>query len=84
MKTITVYSDAGHAWAKIKRSELIELKILGDISSFSYQRGEHVYLEEDSDLSLLVNRLHELEIEYKFFTRYSNTSRVRSYDNFSA
>lgn len=80
------YSDAGHGWLAVKRSELVKLGIDGEISSHSYQNGNTVYLEEDSDAS-------------KFFTAYIATygckpqivekesvdySPIRNYDRYTA
>ena len=45
-------SDPGHGWLEVPLSELVELGIAQEISSFSYQSkdGNLVYLEEDCDL----------------------------------
>ncbi len=58
MFTIIMYTDAGHGWAKVKRKVLENLSIAPDVSSYSYQYKDNVYLEEDCDLSLLLQRLH--------------------------
>jgi hypothetical protein len=84
-KVITIYSDPGHAWGKVLRSELKELGILDKISAFSYQRKCHVYLEEDCDLQLYVNALKDKGIELRFkesFTKGHRRSKIRSYDSF--
>lgn len=89
-KTITSYSDPGHGWAKVKRSELEELGILNKISRFSYQRTDAknvgwVYLEEDRDIGIYVHALKERGIELAFRSRYANrSSRIRSYESFTA
>jgi hypothetical protein len=41
--------DAGHAWLKMPIKSLLKCGVAGLISSFSYQDGENVYLEEDCD-----------------------------------
>lgn len=46
---ITRFIDGGHSWFSVKRQLLKELGIEKEISHCSYQRGESVYLEEDSD-----------------------------------
>jgi len=43
------YSDPGHGWLEVPHSLLVELGIAADISSFSYVKGDLVYLEEDCD-----------------------------------
>jgi|AntAceMinimDraft_5_1070358.scaffolds.fasta_scaffold150926_2 hypothetical protein len=81
--TITFYSDPSHGWAKVKRSILETLDIPHLISSYSYQRGEYVYLEEDNDYSLLVDALemHGTAIILKY-KHNDNTSRIRSYEHY--
>ena len=49
MKTYSYHNDAGHGWIEVKRSELEALGIADQISSYSYQEGDGVYLEEDCD-----------------------------------
>ena len=43
------HQDGGHGWLCVKRSELEDLGIADRITSFSYQRNQSVYLEEDLD-----------------------------------
>lgn len=86
MKVIQSFSDPGHGWSKVKRSELIKLDILNKITSCSYQRGEYVYLEEDCDLTTYVNALKSTGIEYKFtknYTKGHRRSKIRNYERFS-
>lgn len=81
--TVTVYSDPGHAWAKVKRIVLHNLGIANDISSYSYQRGEYVYLEEDCDLTTLCMALNQRNTRVKFVEkRTDRDSRIRSYERY--
>lgn len=81
--TIIVYSDPGHAWGKVKRIVLHNLGIANNISSYSYQRGEYVYLEEDCDLSTLCMALNERNTRVKFVEkRTDRDSRIRSYERY--
>lgn len=81
--TIIVYSDPGHAWGKVKRIVLHNLGIADNISSYSYQRGEYVYLEEDCDLSTLCMALNERNTRIKFVEKSTNRdSRIRSYERY--
>jgi len=83
MKKILVYADPGHAWAKVNKDELIELGIADKISSFSYERGEYAYLEEDSDLSKYLEALRAKGMKWEFVENFTNQeSRVRSYNNY--
>lgn len=86
-KTIQVYSDSGHGWAKVKRSELVSLLICGEISSFSYEHGDYVYLEEDCDLGKYIDALKKYNtgIEIKFKEHHTNRrSKIRSYYRYSS
>jgi len=52
MKCIfSFYTDAGHGWLWVPKYPRAELGIAEKITSFSYQRGDYAYLEEDVDLS---------------------------------
>lgn len=77
------YSDAGHGWAKVKRSVLQNLDIEDYISPFSYQRDDNVYLEEDNDLEILRERLAKDNVELRLvYKAQAEHSRIRSYDSF--
>jgi hypothetical protein len=80
---MTVYSDAGHAWAKVKKSVLVNLGIADKISHYSYQRGDYAYLEEDCDLTTLCMALNERDTRVKFVEKRSNRdSKIRSYERY--
>lgn len=81
--TVTVYSDPGHAWGKVKRMVLHNLGIANDITPYSYQRGEYVYLEEDCDLTTLCMALNQRNTRVKFVEkRTDRDSRIRSYERY--
>jgi len=80
MKTITVYADPGHAWAKVSKKELIKLGIADEITSCSYENGDYAFLEEDSDLEKYILALRAKGIAYKFKENHTNRqSKVRGY-----
>lgn len=80
---IHFYSDPGHGWAKVKRSLLIEIGIEGKISSYSYQKGEWVYLEEDCDQYLFWKTMKDQGREVKYVNHYCNgSSSIRNFDSF--
>jgi len=81
---ITVYSDAGHAWAKVKKQFLSKLGIDKEISRYSYQRGDYAYLEEDSDLTKLCIALDANGVQYAFDEKhaYERPSKIRSYQSY--
>jgi hypothetical protein len=81
--TITVYSDPGHGWGKVKRSVLEKLHIAHKISCYSYQLRDNVYLEEDCDLALLFTTLNEQGVRVKYIEKTTNSySRIRNYDRY--
>jgi len=84
IKFYKFYSDASHGWVAVKRHELADLGILDKISGYSYQKGKMVYLEEDCDASLFINKLKELDITYVFTDKICNKdhSPIRSYESF--
>ena len=80
---ITILSDSGHGWGKVRRALLNKLGIESLISTFSYQRGQYVFLEEDCDLSTLCKALDQNKIPFSFEERHTNkTSKVRGYDRY--
>jgi len=88
MKIYDFFSDPGHGWLKVKRSELTELGIEGKITEDSEQRGEFVYLEEDQDASTFIEVL-EAKTGEKFDTEKhlrrhiaDRRSRIRSYESY--
>lgn len=83
-RTFDFYSDSGHGWLKVPKGLLSQFGIAEEISSFSYQRGNFAYLEEDCDVTTFC-------IAYKSRNgctpkfRYHNTgrrSKIRSYETY--
>jgi len=63
---------------------LDNLGIAPDVSSYSYQYKDNVYLEEDCDLSLLVQRLHSDNVAVKFVNKHTDgDSRIKSYERYA-
>jgi hypothetical protein len=52
---INAFNDSGHGWIKVPMSELIELRIAGQITTYSYRDGDVAYLEEDCDAATYIN-----------------------------
>lgn len=90
LKSLHIYSDCGHAWAKVKKTLLHELGIAEKITRCSYQYGEYAYLEEDCDLSTFLVAYFGGEIpkdwesQLKTITHRSNYSRVKSYPRYNS
>ena len=83
MKTVTfdIYNDPGHGWLKTTRAKLQQLGIAELISTYSYQRGDSVFLEEDCDAGILVSRLRHLGYTVKFREHHADKrSRIRGYE----
>ena len=83
--SIKVFADPGHAWARIAKSKLVSLGIADKISTYSYQKGENAFLEEDCDLSVLISALRVRGYEIKFNESHTNRqSKIRSYSTYKA
>jgi hypothetical protein len=80
-RTFIVYSDPGHAWARVSFHTLRELGIEDKISPYSYQRNGFAFLEEDLDLGVLITALRARGIEPRFIekNRPQGYSKIRSY-----
>lgn len=85
MKTVyDFYSDPRHGWLKVSRKELEELGIADDISSYSYQYNNHVYLEEDCDLGRFIEAKERVHPGFREIARLKEhytdrSSRIRGY-----
>jgi len=84
MKTYRFHSDSGHGWLAVKRIELIALGIIHQISPYSYENGNTVYLEEDADAQLFLDALINNGMECVFKESYKDgRSPIRSYEGFT-
>lgn len=81
--TIPYYQDPAHGWARVSIGLLHGLKIAHEITPFSYRRGSYAYLEEDLDLSRLLQAAQAAGITIKLKQFHTNKiSKIRSYDQF--
>lgn len=78
------HSDPGHGWLAVKRTELQRLGILNKITSYSYQRGGTVYLEEDCDASTFMQAKKDAGEAVEFRESYQENTPIRYYECFSA
>ena len=86
MKSITIYTDPQHGWAKVSLKELLKLNILDKISTYSYihKNGLNAYLEEDCDLGLYLKALDDKGIKFKIIEKHTNkSSKIRSYKRYT-
>jgi hypothetical protein len=84
--TLNFYQDPGHAWAKIAIKKLQQLGIAGQISRYSYMRGQYAYLEEDCDLGLLFKTCDAagITLKLKSFICRERRSKIRSYESYKS
>jgi len=75
------HSDPGHGWLAVKRSELVKLRILDQISPYSYQRGKTVYLEEDCDAGIFFKAKEAVGEKVEYRESYQDKSPIRSYSH---
>ena len=77
------YADPGHSWLAVKRDFLAKYVDLKKVSTYSYQRNDSVYLEEDCDLGILLNSLEANGISVEFDEKHTNKySHIRNYDRY--
>jgi hypothetical protein len=78
------YSDAGHGWLRVPRNWLYLLKVGHRISSWSYEGGDWVYLEEDCDFPLFLKEYREVikEDPNIVYSKSVDRARIRGYSRF--
>lgn len=81
--TFDFISDPGHGWLKVNTRDLFALGLTpSDFSSYSYRRGDDLYLEEDCDASLFIETyIKKTNRNPRFRERVNKSkySRVRHY-----
>lgn len=83
-KKLTVYTDPGHGWVKVKFSELLKYGIAYKVSRASYVRGDYVYLEEDCDAGLYIEALKAAGYTVSQNIKWTNrSSKIRNYMRYS-
>ena len=83
-KTFTFFNDPGHGWMKVPRELLVELGVESKISTYSYQKGDFVYLEEDCDAGIVLDLLKEQGVTPDIKSKHTDRqSRIRSYDSYA-
>jgi len=85
MKTLTLnfHNDGGHGWVACKKDLVIALGIAGDISRYSYQRGQTAYLEEDCDMPRFIKACEDKGVRVVLRDKYRDESPIRGYQSFS-
>lgn len=78
------YCDPGHGWMKVRKSLLVKLEIAHLISSYSYERKEMAYLEEDCDAGLLLKALDRKGVKWAIKSSHTDKqSKIRNYKRYS-
>ena len=65
-----------------KRQEIAKAGVEDQITSYSFQKGNNVYLEQDADMQVFVAARTKQGLETKFsdYVNKSRPSRIRNYD----
>ena len=84
------HSDAGHGWLEVPKSDLKTLGIEGDITHYSYQKGDKAFLEEDLDASTFHRAIEKYlgkELAWKGVSKDiwdGDDSLIRNYQHYEA
>ena len=79
------YSDPAHGWLKVPKKLLTEFNIKDKISTYSYERNNYVYLEEDCDMSIFLDSAHNnsVRIDIIYNKQSNKMSKIRSYNSYN-
>ncbi len=85
-RTLVFYSDPAHGWLRVERVDLAQLGIAQDITGYSYQSGEYVYLEEDQDATAYIDAAEAAGWKLSWTEKVEphNMSRIREYARYRA
>lgn len=81
------FQDPGHGWIKVPVTELVDLGIAEQITTYSYlsPSGKFAYLEEDMDAGTFLQAKRSRGDEFSIDNRHCNRpSSIRSYPHYSA
>lgn len=83
MATYTMYADPGHAWLKVPKARIQTLGL--KITSYSYERNEWAYLEEDVDAPTFIKAAQALgeNVKIRESVARERSSKIRSYRSFT-
>ena len=66
------FSDSGHEWLGVKKSDCVELGITHQITQCSYHKGNYAYLEGDCDAAIFYDAVEKsggkIELEAESYT----------------
>tara|TARA_R110002020_G_scaffold400428_1_gene610509 strand:- start:3024 stop:3299 length:276 start_codon:yes stop_codon:yes gene_type:complete len=80
MLTLIHHTDPGHGWLQVPAVILRELNTIDKVSSYSYycERTDTFFLEEDEDVSLIIEPLRAAGEDLFIEELYQDPSFVRS------
>ena len=84
---VKFYNDPGHGWGAVKRQVLVDLGIADKISTYSYQKGDTVYLEEDCDYPLFTTTMNTAHggVVFEYVEKTTDRrSPIRNYESYKA
>jgi hypothetical protein len=81
-RTLNYYTDPGHGWLAVSRTDLDALGIADQISPYSYQRAGRVYLEEDCDMTAYMIAADRSGWKVKIREHHANRSSIRNFDQY--
>ncbi len=55
-KSFTYTQDPSHGWLSVSLNEVVQLKIEKEISPYSYMNATRVFLEEDNDMRIFLDK----------------------------
>ncbi len=77
--------DPGHGWLEVPRSTVIALGILDEITRYSYELGDRVFLEEDCDLSTFAKAAEAQGFEWGLREiHHDDDAKLRGFPRFAA
>ena len=70
--TYTIHTDPGHGWLETTIEEIERLNIHNQISTYSYRKGDTVFLEEDCDLTTFVRAKESVNEAFNYIVLHLN------------
>lgn len=81
--TLKYYTDPGHGWVAVKRTILRQYGVAANISPYSYQKGDTVYLEEDRDADILIANMRARGAVVELKEKHTDRRHpIRSYETY--
>ena len=70
--------DPGHGWLEVGRAEIDRLGV--SVSSYSYIRGDKVFLEEDCDMGAFMKAKEQAGEPVEMVRVYQENTPIRNYE----